>query len=107
MPSEAWSPNPTAHKSLESLKETFKQRLDAILYKQLTVENIETFANDALDEAVKLSEDILKEYKNNPNVCARPTTLSPREQEDEAFMILGLENINEILERINKVKDSI
>ena len=95
------------HKSLESLKQTYKQRLETILNKQLTVDNIGTFADEALSETVQLTEDILIEYRRNPEVHARPTTLSPREQEDEAFTILSLPNISEVLQSINKVKDNI
>ncbi len=94
-----------APKYLESLKQTFKQRKDAIWNKRLTVENIETFADDALNDAVKLTQDILKEYRSNPNVHARPTTLPESEQENEAFEIFNLPNINDILDQISAVKD--
>jgi len=108
MPSESWSSNPTIpHKSLESLKETFKQRLDIILHKQLTIENIETFADEALSETVKLTDDILAEYRTNPNVYPNQIPLNNQVQEDDAFAILGLPNINEILQSITEVKDSI
>ena len=107
MPSDAWSPDSTSHKSLESLKESFKQRLNAILYKQLTVENIETFADEALSETVILTDDVLAEYRNNPEFNVSVMPLNIQAQENEAFAVLGLENINEILQRINNVKDKI
>jgi hypothetical protein len=95
------------HKSLESLSQTFKTRLDVIWNKELSIENIETFADEALEESIKLTDDILTEYRRNSNVKASPTTLDTQAQENEAFAILGLPNINEILDQINKVKDSI
>ncbi len=99
--------NPTPAKSLESLKETFKKRLNAILYKQLTVENIETFADEALSGTVKLTDDILAEYKTNPNLHLNQIPLDKREQENEAYAILGLPNISEILQSIINVKEKI
>lgn len=105
MPSES-IPAPQ-HKSLESLKVIFKGRLDAILYKQLTVENIETFADEALSETVALTGDILKEYKNNLNFHAEPATLNTQQEEDEAFAVFDLPNINEILQSIIDIKEKI
>ena len=108
MPSETWSPSPTQlHKSLESLKQTFKQRLDAILDKQLTVENIGIFADEALEQTVKLTEEVLKEYRENPKVYPNQIPLDKQKQEDEAFKILDLPNISEILQLIIKVKEKI
>ena len=107
MPSEVSFNAPSKHKSLESLKETFAQRLSVILSKQLTIENVEVFADEALDETIKLIDDILEEYNKNPNFNARPTTLNIKEQENEALGILGLPSIPEVLERINELKEEI
>ncbi|OGI67868.1 hypothetical protein A2738_03235 [Candidatus Nomurabacteria bacterium RIFCSPHIGHO2_01_FULL_42_15] len=108
MPSDTWSPKPAQpHKSLESLKLTFKQKLDVILGKQLTVENIETFANEALSETVKLTDDVLNEYRENPNLYPNQIPLDKQVQENEAFAILGLPNISEILQSIIDVKSRI
>lgn len=94
-------------KSLESLKVIFKDRLGAILYKQLTVENIETFADEALSETVSLTDNILKEYKNNPEFNAPTTALNTKEQEDEAFRALDLQNIPDVLRQIIDKKEQI
>jgi uncharacterized protein (DUF2147 family) len=108
MPSEGISFNQApASQSLESLKETFKQRLEGILYKQLTPENIETFADKALAETILLNEDILKEYEKNQNFKDKTSTLSKKGKEDEAFKALGLQNIGEILQSIMEVKNKI
>ena len=69
-------------RSLESLKETFKQRLDSILNSQLTVENIETFADEALDKIIKLTDNILYEYRENPNVFPNQIPIVTQAQED-------------------------
>lgn len=106
MPSDAWTQNPKPkQKSLESLKETFKQRLDAILNKQITVENIETFADEALDKTIKLTEDISKEYETNGVLNAGPASM--REKEDFAFSALELPNLQEVLQSIIDVKERI
>ncbi len=91
---------------LETLKETYKQRLDAILYKQLTVENIETFADDALSNMVQLTEDILNESKKNPEFKF-DSSLDKKTQEDGAYKILDLPDIQETLQSIINKKDEI
>ena len=109
MPSDAWPPTSLVppQRSLETLKETFKQRLDGILNKQLTVENIQTFADTALIEAVRLTEDVLNEYQSNPKLNVSQITIDKKIREDEAFAFFGLPNINEILQSIIDVKDKI
>ena len=92
--------------SLEALKETYKRRLQAILEKQLTVENIETFADEALAETVQLIDDILIQYKNNPEFKGN-MAFDTQKQEDEAFTLLGLMDVQEILQSIIAVRDSI
>lgn len=89
--------------SSEFLKEDYKKRLDAILNRQLTVENIETFADDALNETIQLSNDVkIQYYKINSDI-----TLAGRKQEDQAFKTFELPDIQEILESIIGVIDEI
>ena len=94
------------YRSLESLKKIFKQKLDAILYKQLTIENIETFADQALNETIALTGEILKEYKKNP-AFKRQLNLDTKQEEDEAYRALELPDINEILQSIISKKEQI
>jgi len=93
-------------KSLESLKETFKQRLDGILHKQLTVENIETFAGDAYSETEKLNDEILQEYRNNPELHG-DKTLKGKVEEDDACRVLDLLDISKILKQIEEKREEI
>jgi|GEM_PF-1817207 len=93
-------------KTIEELKETFKQRLNDILYKELTVDNIQSFADDALGDAVKLIQDILAEYQNNP-VLEGDLSVTTNEQEDAACKILELQNVQEILQSISDKKSEI
>jgi hypothetical protein len=95
----------------KELKEQFKQRLDAIIYKGLTVENIETFADEALNELVYLNKDILEKYRENLPFGPQ---LNEQRQEDDAYGQLELPNIQEILvkiiearSRIEKIKEQL
>ena len=91
--------------SLESLKKTFQQRLAGILGVQLTVENIEAFASEALQTTIKLTEDILTEYRRNPASSA--TGLSGAEEEDAAFKVFDLPDISQILDSIMNLQEEI
>lgn len=92
--------------SIESMKARLKTRLKAIIYSELTVENIEDFANIALDDLINLNNDILKEYRESKDL--KPLTgVSVREQEDDAYNKLGLPDIQEILGEILEVGDKI
>ena len=95
--------------TLQELREYFKQRLDQIIYKKLTVENIDTFAPEALEELILLNEDILFQYNANPNfeLDIHEPLSSIQEQEDDAYKKLELPNISNILEKINEVKEKI
>ena len=106
MPSESINLGPQPQ-SLETLQKTFKQRLETILNKQLTIENIETFADTAVIETIQLIEDILKEYRVNPKFNTGLIPLNKQEQEDEAFKILEIKDINKILQLIIDKKEQI
>jgi hypothetical protein len=97
---------PQTTPSLEELKETYKQKLNSILYKNLTVDNIDTFADESLKNLTSLVEEIIQEYKTNETLELNKN-LSPREQEDDAFNKLGLTGIQETLDIIIEVKDKI
>jgi hypothetical protein len=95
-----------SHKTLEQLKTEAKERLDAILYTQLTVENINNFADTALDQTVGLMSDLLDEYRNNPHLEGNPD-LDTQQQEDEMCALFELPEISQILERMQEVKDKV
>lgn len=75
------------------------------MHKELSVENVENFAEEALSETIKLNDDIMAEYMNNPEIHVGQMT--DREHEDKAYEIFELDNINKILESINEVKTEI
>ena len=103
--------NPTINQfrfePIDVLKKKYKEILEKILYKQLTLENIETFTEETLSETIALTEKILQEYKNNPNVKPRIFPGSAKSQEDEAYKILDLPDLGEVLQSISEVKQKI
>lgn len=100
-------PNPINNQeSLESLKEKFSNKLRDILYRKLTVENIETFADESLDNVIDLTSNIYEYYKNSGKLEFH-SELEIRDQEDDAYNQLGLPKISEILSRIEEKKNEI
>jgi hypothetical protein len=94
------------YENLDILKQKYSLKLGNILYKPLSVENIESFADEALEDIIKLIESLLNEYENNPNF-EKDDSLNKQEKEDDACIKLGILNITAILERILEVKDNI
>jgi len=99
--------NPVKFPSIDELKKLYKERLDRILYRELTPKNITTFADDALNDLIALNEDILEQYRNNPDFVLPTTKQKVQQQENDAYAQLELENIQEILEAVDKVGKKI
>ena len=82
----------------------FAQRLDTILFKKVSVENIGTFADEALEELVTLNESVVAKYQAEyPESDAYVGV----ELENYAYAAYGLENLNTILTRITDVQENI
>jgi hypothetical protein len=92
--------------SLEFLKEDAKRRLNHILYAEVKVESIQSFANDALEEISELISDLLNEYKNNPYLEG-DLNLDTQQQEDDLCNKLEIPNIYQVLEQIQEVQHKI
>jgi len=92
--------------TMEQLREKYKKRLDEILFKQLTVDNISSFADDALEGVVTLTKDILEQYKSNLNFV-HAVDLNDQAKEDDAFKKLNLPNLQIILQSIIDIKTQI
>lgn len=91
---------------LETLRESAQTRLHTILHAPLTVENIETFADEALNQTIDLVKDLIYEYQTNPNLEG-DLSLDPQLQEDAVCEKLSLPNIQDILQRIIEVRNNI
>ncbi len=106
MPSESETPNIAPVQTLEQLKKKFAQKLEAIWNKELTVENIENFADDALREIIALNAEVIAEAKKLPGFKAKDK--SGKELEDEAYKFFELpKNIQEVLQAIIDKKEQI
>jgi len=100
-------PNPSNNQeTLKSIKEKFTSKLQEILYEKLTVENIETFADTALDNIINLTADILS-YYDDTEILNKNPNLELKDQEDDAYTQLGLPKISNILDRIEEKKKEI
>ena len=95
-----------AHSSLDSIKTEFQKKLNDILCRKLTVDNIDTFADEALDKIIELTAEVKGQYENNPNLEKR-TDLMCKALEDEVFNKFELPNLQEVLESIIEVKNKI
>jgi len=81
----------------------FKQKLDQILYTQVTVDNIKVFADAALADLIKLNESVIEYYQDkNPDV-----EISGAALEDQAYAAYRLDDIDEILTRITATQEQI
>lgn len=93
-------------KEIENLKEIYSQKLENILNSQLTVENIEIFADNALAQTTNLIDDIRSKYQKYQNIF-EPADFNNAEQEDKALVFFGLPDAPGILQSIIEVKEKI
>jgi hypothetical protein len=82
----------------------FKQHLDDILYKKISVDNINQFAETALSELIDLNESVVDRYVAEYSESVKYTGA---ELEDKAYKAYGLDDLNIILARIGEVRDTI
>jgi len=92
-------------KDIEILKEKYNKKIDDILNSQLTVENIETFADNALTQITSFVDDVLSQYQKYHN--NKFAVIDHAEQENQALAFFGLPDIPNILQSIIEVKEKI
>lgn len=83
--------------------ENFQAELDAILSRQLTPEVIDTYASDALNDLVGVTERIIISYDSQPTVSG----LSQTHNEDLAFGYFKLENLEKTLDYVADLAEKI
>jgi len=83
--------------------EDFQGKLDTILSRKLTPENIDTYGSDALDDLIQLTDKISDQYTSQPIVLEK----NDMGTEDAAFRYFGLKNIEGVLDHVADVADSI
>ena len=73
------------HKSPEKIKEDYAKRVEAITRRNLTVENVDTYAEQALDDLIDSVDDLQTQYSKFPTV-----SLNGKAGEDAALEYFGI-----------------
>ena len=74
----------------------FASSVAEIINQPLTVENIDTYAEAALDKLIQLIDDMVQVYNHQPTIWLD----NPAQRENAAFAYYGIEEINELLDHI-------
>ena len=86
---------------LGAQKETFKNRLSEAIDRPLTLENTDTYVDDALGAVINLVDDMVAEYDAQPGAEWQQLGESNgKEHEDAALEYFGLENVEGILRHL-------
>ena len=86
---------------LDSEKETFKNRLSEAIDKPLTLENTDTYVDNALDAVINLVGDVVAEYDAQPGAEWQQLGESNgKEHEDAALKYFELEDVEGILRHL-------
>ncbi len=91
----------------EAVQKIFRERLQTILTSQLTVENIDSFADSAYDNLVIVTSDVVKQYVTQFPEESVQYSNPGKEMEDAAFKAFGLGEVGEMLDNIQAVKEKI
>ena len=88
-----------------SSESIYRQKLDEILSTELTTENINTYADDAINQLVELIDEV----KDNPLLeWNLDPSLSPKDREDAMLReVLGGIDVGEVLDYIESVGNDI
>ena len=86
---------------LGAQKETFKNRLSEAIDNPLTLENTDTYVDDALGAVINLVEDVVAEYDAQPGAeWQQLGEANGKEREDAALKHFGLEDVEAILRHL-------
>ena len=86
---------------LDALKTEFAARLTAAVNEPLTLENTDTYVNDALDAVIKLVDDVVAKYDAQPGAeWQQLGEANGKEHEDAALKYFGLEDVEAILRHL-------
>ena len=87
---------------LGAQKETFKNRLSEAIDNPLTLENTDTYVDDALGAVINLVDDVVAEYDAQPGAeWQRLGEANGKEHEDAALKHFGLEDVEGILRNLD------
>ena len=86
---------------LGAQKETFKNRLSEAIDNPLTLENTDTYVDDALGAVIKLVDDVVAKYDAQPGAeWQQLGEANGKEHEDAALEYFGLEDVEAILRHL-------
>lgn len=86
---------------LDAQKETFKNRLSEAIDRPLTLENTDTYVDDALGAVINLVEDVVAEYDAQPGAeWQQLGEANGKEHEDAALKYFELEDVEGILRHL-------
>ena len=74
----------------------FASSVEEIINQPLTVENVDTYAEAALDKLIQLIDDMVQAYDHQPTIWLD----NPAQRENAAFAYYGIEELNELLDHI-------
>ncbi len=87
---------------LGAQKETFKNRLSKAIDNPLTLENTDTYVDDALDAVIKLVDDVVAKYDAQPGAeWQQLESGAEKEHEDAALAYFELEGVEGILNNLD------
>ena len=87
---------------LGAQKETFKNRLSEAIDKPLTLENTDTYVDDALGAVINLVDDVVAKYDAQPGAeWQQLGEANGKEHEDAALKHFGLEDVEGILRNLD------
>lgn len=74
----------------------FASSVEEIINQPLTVENVDTYAEAALDKLIQLINEMVQAYDHQPTIWLD----NPAQRENAAFAYYGIEELNELLDHI-------
>lgn len=74
----------------------FASSVEEIINQPLTVENVDTYAEVALDKLIQLIDDMVQVYNHQPTIWLDNSA----ERENAVFAYYGIEGLNELLDHI-------
>jgi len=86
----------------QTLEQEFTKSLENITEVAITPENIDSFANDSLENLIALTDSVVEAYQNQV-----PHTQGGSELEDAAFSHFNIPSIDETIEHVTKIQESL
>jgi hypothetical protein len=86
----------------EILKQEFEKSLETITHIAITPDNIDSFANESLENLIALTESVVEAYE-----AQTPHTTDGKELEDLAFSHFNTLSVEETIEHVIEIQESL